>query len=170
MKIRTEQLVKMLDASILKTDNTETDVQALIKTAREYQFICVFSLPCYLPDLVAGVKGTGIHVGAPVGFPTGAETTATKVFQAKTFYDMGCDEFDMVMNVGWLKSGRFEKVRRDIQAVYDAIPGRPLKVDRRGFIPYGQRACGRVQNRHGQRRRICQERNGLGKAHGIKAC
>lgn len=128
MIIKPEEIAKMVDVSLLQTVNTESDIKMLIDTARKYRFICTFALPCYSSMLVEAFKDDDIMVGAPVGFPTGAEMTEIKVLQAKMLYEVGCDEFDMVMNIGWLKSGQFGKVEKDIKAVYDSIGGRPLKV------------------------------------------
>lgn len=122
------EIAKMLDVSVLQTVNTETDIQLLIDTAKKYHFICVFALSCYSATLVEAFKDHDILVGAPIGFPTGAEMPEIKEFQAKKLYDIGCDEFDMVLNVGLLKSKQFGKVENDIKAVYNAINGRPLKV------------------------------------------
>jgi deoxyribose-phosphate aldolase len=118
----------MIDVSVLQTVSTETDLALLIESSKKYHFICAFALSCYLPALVDALKEVDTLVGAPIGFPSGAEMTQIKSFQAKTLYDVGCDEFDMVLNVGWLKSGQFGKVERDIKAVYDVISGKPLKV------------------------------------------
>ena len=118
----------MIDVSVLQTVSTETDIQLLIESSKKYHFICAFALSCYLPVLVEALKEVDTLVGAPIGFPSGAELPEIKAFQAKTLYDIGCDEFDMVLNVGWLKSKQFGKVERDIKAVYDVISGKPLKV------------------------------------------
>jgi deoxyribose-phosphate aldolase len=128
MKIHPKELVKMIDVSLLQSVNTETDIQFLIQATKQYQFICAFALPCYSQTLVEAFKDEDIMVGAPVGFPTGAELTEVKVFQARTLYEIGCDEFDMVMNIGWLKSRLYQKVENDILAVYRVLNGKPLKV------------------------------------------
>lgn len=128
MNIKPEQIAKMIDISVLHTVNTEADIQFLINTARNYRFFCTFALSCYSSTLVEAFKNDDILVGAPIGFPSGAEMTKIKVFQARTLYDIGCDEFDMVMNIGLLKSKQFTKVENDIKAVHDSINGKPLKV------------------------------------------
>lgn len=128
MNIKPEQLVKMIDVSALKTTNTEDDLQFLVNTTKKYRFICAFALSCYSAMLVEAFKDDDILVGAPIGFPSGAEMPEIKAFQAKTLYDIGCDEFDMVMNIGWLKSKQYQKVEKDIQAVYQVIQEKPLKV------------------------------------------
>ena len=121
-------IVRIIDISVLQTNNTEEDVKRLIQVAREYKFICTFALPCWSAMLVKAFENEETLVGAPIGFPTGAEPTEVKAFQARLAYETGCDEFDMVMNVGWLKSGRFHEVESDIAAVYKEIGGKPLKV------------------------------------------
>ncbi|MCX6089188.1 MAG: deoxyribose-phosphate aldolase [Candidatus Atribacteria bacterium] len=118
----------MMDVSVLQAVNTETDIQFLIETARKYHFYCTFALSCYSATLVEAFKDEDILVGAPIGFPSGGEMSEIKAFQAMTLYDVGCDEFDMVMNVGWLKSRQYGRVENDIKAVYEAIKDRPLKV------------------------------------------
>ena len=128
MNIKPYEVARMLDVSLLQTVNTEMDLQLLIESAKKYHFICAFALSCYSATLVEALKEVDTLVGAPIGFPSGAEMPEIKAFQAKTLYDIGCDEFDMVLNVGWLKSGQFGKVERDIKAVYDVIFGKPLKV------------------------------------------
>lgn len=128
MDISLKEVVKMIDVSVLKTTDTEADIKSLIDAAEKYRFICTFALPCYSAMLVEAFKDDDIMVGAPIGFPTGAELTEIKAIQAQKLYAIGCDEFDMVMNVGFLKSKQFKKVETDIREVYNSINGKPLKV------------------------------------------
>ena len=128
MDITPSKIAGMIDVSDLKTTTTEKDVEKLIETAKKYNFTCAFVLPCYCASLVKAFKGTNINVGGAIGFPTGAETTLIKVKQTESFNDIGCDELDMVMNIGWLKSNSYKKVAEDIDAVYKATQGKPLKV------------------------------------------
>lgn len=67
-------------------------------------------------------------VGGVVGFPSGADTTFVKVADARDLLAAGVDELDMVINVGALKSGRYDQVRNDIRAVVDAGQGTPVKA------------------------------------------
>lgn len=128
MDISFKEIVKMMDVSVLKTTDTEMDIKSLIDAAKKYRFVCTFGLPCYSAMLVEAFKDDDIMVGAPIGFPTGAEITEIKAVQAQKLYDIGCDEFDMVMNVGFLKSKQFKKVESDISEVYKVINKKPLKV------------------------------------------
>ncbi|HBU9607238.1 TPA: deoxyribose-phosphate aldolase, partial [Staphylococcus aureus] len=63
-----------------------------------------------------------------IGFPLGASTTATKVFETEDAIQNGADEIDMVINIGALKDGRFDDVRQDIEAVVKAAKGHTVKV------------------------------------------
>jgi deoxyribose-phosphate aldolase len=66
------------------------------------------------------LAGTDVAVGTVVGFPHGSNATATKVFEARLAIAEGATELDMVINVGWLRSGEDERVREDVQAVVEA--------------------------------------------------
>ncbi len=63
-----------------------------------------------------------------IGFPLGAMSTEAKIFEAKDCIKNGADEIDMVINVGWLKSGKLDEVREEIQAIKNAIGTKILKV------------------------------------------
>jgi deoxyribose-phosphate aldolase len=77
--------------------------------------------------LAAGLlAGTDVRVGSTVGFPHGANTTATKVAEAVQAMDSGAVELDMVLNIGQLLSGNIEYVQADIAAVVDAARDRAL--------------------------------------------
>lgn len=69
-----------------------------------------------------------VRVGAPVGFPSGADSTAIKVAGAIEQKAYGCKEFDMVINVGALKSGKYDYVRDDIKAIADIVEGDIFKT------------------------------------------
>ena len=128
MLITPESFARMVDISALRTADTEWDMRLLADTAMTYRFKCVFALSSHIPLLLDLLRDTGTGVGAPIGFPSGAEMTEFKAMQARRLAELGCDEFDMVMNISWLKSGKFREAERDIAAVRDAIGARPLKV------------------------------------------
>ena len=91
---------------------------------QKYQCICAFSLPSFTPVLAEELKENGtrnVLLGGVVGFPSGGDSTATKVDQGKELIALGCDEIDMVMNVGKMRSGLVREVAADIAAVKEAI-------------------------------------------------
>ena len=120
---------RMIDLSNVRTDSSIADIDLSIAAAKKYRFKCVFAMPVFTPYLIEQMRGCDdVLVGGTTGFPSGEDTTATKVFAARELAAMGCGEIDMVIAVGAVKSGRWDMVRSDIQAVRDAVPDRPLKT------------------------------------------
>lgn len=128
-KLKSSELARLIDISAVRAESTLAEVNQIIDVAKKYNFICVFSMPSMLPYVFAGLKGTdGIGVGGIVGFPSGGDTTESKVRQALDLKNQGCNEIDMVMNIGKLKSGLFEDVLQDIKRVKETVCPLPLKV------------------------------------------
>ena len=121
------ELAKMLDVTLVQNAHTEAEIQSLIDNARKYSFACVFTLSCYLKQVIDGLKGTGVHAGGPVGYPSGGELTEIKVAEAKRTIELGADELDMVINLGWMLSGRYDLVLDELKRVREATEGKPLK-------------------------------------------
>jgi deoxyribose-phosphate aldolase len=128
MKITYAQFAKMIDASALKLDTSYDDYNALVDACKKYSFGCVFIWPAYYAELREALKGTVTEFGTSLSFPSGQETTETKVQQARLFTSLGAQQVDMVLNVGWLKSKRFDLVKADIAAVREATKYTSLKV------------------------------------------
>ena len=128
MNITYAQFAKMIDASALKLDTSFEDFQALVDTCKKYKFGCAFIWPAYSAMLAEALKGTGIEFGTSLAFPSGQEPTEIKVHQARIFTSLGADQVDMVMNIGFLKSGKFDLVHKDIAAVREATKYTSLKV------------------------------------------
>ncbi len=126
--VERRDIAQLIDQSLLKPDVTEEDVRNLCEEAKQYGFASVFINPFWVPLAVQLLKDSPVRVGTVAGFPLGASTTATKVFQAKEAISKGADEIDMVMNVGALKSGDDKTVGEDIEAVVDAAGGKTVKV------------------------------------------
>ncbi len=123
-----KDIAYMMDPSVLKLDSTPEDVDDLIALCKKYDFGTAFCWPCNYPQLSEGLKGSNTAFGTSLAFPSGQEATQTKVELAKYFRTMNPAENDMVMNVGWLRSGRYDLVVEDIRAVREATPGTSLKV------------------------------------------
>lgn len=127
--ISMEALSKWIDISCVKSTDTTRDVDQMIAAAKRYGFICAFALPSMTPYLIQNLKGTcDTLIGGTVGFPCGCDTTNSKVFQAKELLAMGCQEIDMVINIGQLKSNQLDLVYQDIQAVAQICGTVPLKT------------------------------------------
>lgn len=122
-------IARLIDISAVRADSTKTDVDNVIKAAKDNQLICVFSMPSFASYVVEQMNETfGVEIGGVVGFPSGAETTSAKLFQAKEMKAAGCTEIDMVLNIGKLKSGMYDDVLAEIKAVREVVAPLPLKV------------------------------------------
>ena len=120
---------KYMDHTVLKLDTSRETLKRFCDEAKEYGFAAVCVHGANVPFVVEQLRGSGVKTAAVAGFPFGANTTATKVFEAKDAIANGAEEVDMVMNVGALKEGRREDAEADVKAVADAChPAALLKV------------------------------------------
>ena len=121
-------LNKYIDHTILKATASSADVQKLCEEAIEHEFYSVCVNGCYVADAKHLLQGTDVKVAAVVGFPLGAMTTASKVFEAKEAIENGASEIEMVINVAKLKDGEFDYVENEIRLIKEAICNNVLKV------------------------------------------
>ncbi len=128
MKMTAHDIARAIDASALKFETSHDDLMKLVQACKQYDFGCAFIWQAYSEELRDLLKGTSTEFGTSLAFPSGQETTENKVFQAKYFVSLGAHQIDMVMNVGWLKSGFYDRVAADISAVREACAGTSLKV------------------------------------------
>lgn len=117
-----------IDHTLLKPDATKEQIKKLCEEAKKYGFASVCVNPYWVKDCKQILKGTKVNVCTVIGFPLGATTTATKVFETAQAIEQGADEIDMVINIGLLKARDYERVKEDIKEVVDAASGRLVKV------------------------------------------
>ena len=123
-----EGINKYIDHTALKPVATKSDIEKLCREAADYGFASVCVNPCNVALAKELLEGTDVMVCTVIGFPLGANSTAVKVFETEEAYKDGCDEFDMVINVGALKEKNYEYVLKDIDAVVKAAKGKTVKV------------------------------------------
>lgn len=121
-------LAKYIDHTILKAFASKQDIEKLCAEAKEYGFASVCVNPCWVKYCAQLLKGSGVKVCTVIGFPLGANESETKAFEAALAIKQGAGEVDMVINIGAVKSGDWDLVKSDIQAVRDASKGVVLKV------------------------------------------
>lgn len=117
MTTEQQQLAAMIDHTLLKPEASSSAVRKLCHEAREYSFASVCVNPSHVAEAARLLAGTSVKVCTVIGFPLGANTTATKVFEAEQALKDGATELDMVLNIGALVEGNHELVERDIRAV-----------------------------------------------------
>ena len=119
-------IASMIDHTLLKQDATGEQIDRLCAEAAEYHFASVCVNPYYVVRCVKNLKGTGVKVCTVVGFPLGATTMETKVFETLQAVASGAEEIDMVINVCALKSGHIRGVEQEIQAMAAAVEGKAI--------------------------------------------
>ncbi len=128
MALSSVEIARMIDVSCVKAESTEDEIRAAAALAVDRGCIAVFALPAHTPLLGECLSGSpDVTLGGVVGFPAGGSTTTVKAAEARELVAKGCAELDMVVNITWLKAGRFDLVRDDISAVVEA-GGVPVKV------------------------------------------
>jgi deoxyribose-phosphate aldolase len=113
------QIAKTIDHSLLRPELDDAFVEAGCRLAAEYDVASVCVRPVDVRRAQAILEGTDVKVGTVIGFPHGSSTTATKAFEAQRALADGAVELDMVIDIGALKSGRDDDVRRDVEAVVE---------------------------------------------------
>lgn len=121
-------LSKYVDHTNLKPFATKADIEKLCAEAREYDFASVCVNPCDITLAKKLLEGSSVLTCTVIGFPLGRNTTAMKIAETEEAYVLGCDEFDMVINIGKLKDGEVDYVRNEIAAVVKAAKGKTVKV------------------------------------------
>ncbi|GAB3050795.1 deoxyribose-phosphate aldolase [Virgibacillus ainsalahensis] len=121
-----KNLAKYIDHTQLKPETTKEKIKQIVDEAREYDFASVCVNPYWVPYCYENLKDTSVKVCTVIGFPLGATSSETKVFETKQAIKDGATEVDMVINVGELKSNNDEVVKSDIEAVVNAAEGKAL--------------------------------------------
>lgn len=120
------ELNRMIDHTILKADATKDDVMKIIEEAKKYHFYSVCINPTWVSLAAKELQGAPVAVCTVIGFPLGANTSEVKAFEVKNAIENGADEVDMVINIGELKDGNYDKVQKDIEAVVEAAKDQAL--------------------------------------------
>jgi deoxyribose-phosphate aldolase len=128
MKYSYDELARMIDHSLLHPTMTDRELAAGCKVAARYRVASVCIKPYAVKTAAQLLRGTGVAVGAVVGFPHGSSTTASKVYETETACSDGATEIDMVINVGKALSGDWAYVEGEIRAVVRAAHRRGALV------------------------------------------
>lgn len=115
-----DAIARLIDHTVLKPQATEADIVRTCREAVDYGFASVCVNPYYVPLVADMVRGSKVLSCTVVGFPLGANMAETKAVETARAVADGAQEIDMVINVGALKSARYDWVRHDIEQVVDA--------------------------------------------------
>ena len=123
-------VAKSIDYALLVPTLTAIDLETGCRLARAYDVASVCIMPFALPRCVALLEGSTVRASTTIGFPHGANTTSTKVAEARQAIADGGEELDMVVTISEVLSGHWDAVRADIRAVTEVThaAGRKIKV------------------------------------------
>lgn len=133
-KVNSEHLgrdmARLIDHTALKPNTTQAQIGQLCQEGLKYNFASVCVNPHWVPLCTGLLKNSKVMVCTVIGFPLGATTTSSKVFEAGEACQHGAQEIDMVLNIGALKSKAFAFVAEEIHAVAEKTHqyGAKLKV------------------------------------------
>jgi deoxyribose-phosphate aldolase len=120
-------IASFIDHSLLGNAATPAMVEQWCMEADRYRFAAVCINPCYVRQAKELLYQKQPKVCTVIGFPAGATTTATKLYEVQEAIDNGADELDVVINIGWLKAGQLDDVHREIAEICEAT-GRGVKA------------------------------------------
>lgn len=119
---------KLIDHTYLKAFGKKEDIDKLLNEAKEYDFKSVCVNPTHVKYCNEALKDTDVLVCTVIGFPLGANTVETKVFETLNAVSNGADEIDMVMNIGRFLDGDYDYIEDEINQVVKAAIGKVVKV------------------------------------------
>jgi len=119
MPISKKELAKIIDSTIVRSTATKGEIERLCREAAQYGFGCVVVNPVYIKFAATLLKGSNVKVCSTVGFPLGVSLPEIKALEAVKAVEDGANELDMVINLGALKSGDYDAIKKDIAAVLD---------------------------------------------------
>ena len=122
-----QEILRHCDHTLLTQTATWEEIRGIIDDGIRYETASVCIPPSFVDDAALYAAGR-VPICTVIGFPNGYHTTAVKAFEAQEAIENGADEIDMVVNIGWIKEGRFEDVTEEIRALREICEGKILKV------------------------------------------
>ena len=120
-------ILKKVDHTLLKQPSTWEQIREICDDAVKYGTASVCIPPSYVKQAAEYLDGK-MPVCTVIGFPNGYNTTSVKVFETKEALKDGAEEIDMVINIGWVRMGQYDKVLAEINALKEACGDHILKV------------------------------------------
>ena len=120
-------ILRKVDHTLLKQPSTWEQIKEICDDAVKFETASVCIPPSFVKQ-AAEYLGEKKPVCTVIGFPNGYHTTAVKVFEAKEALKDGAKEIDMVINIGWVRMGQYDKVLAEINELKKACGDHILKV------------------------------------------
>ncbi len=122
-----EQIFRAVDHTLLNPAAVWEDIRQVCDDGLFYHTASVCIPPSYVAEAAAYLEGR-LPVCTVIGFPNGYNTTAVKAFETEEALENGASEIDMVINLGWLKSGRYDRILEEIRSLRTLCSSAVLKV------------------------------------------
>lgn len=122
-----KEILSKVDHTLLKPESTWEQIKEICDDGIKYKTASVCIPPSFVKQAADYVEGK-VPICTVIGFPNGYSTTAIKCAEAQDAVDNGADEIDMVINIGWLKDGKWDDIFCEINKVKDSCKGKLLKV------------------------------------------
>lgn len=127
-KMNKWDLGKCFDFSVLPKNTTEEEIIKGCADAKKYNCAAFYAATNYwIPTMVRELEGTGIHIGVGLDFPFGANTAYMKGKETEEAVQLGATSLDIVMNIGALRSGKYEDVKEELRVFKEAAQGNLTK-------------------------------------------
>lgn len=121
------EILTHVDHTLLSQTATWDEIRQICDDGIAYHTASVCIPPSYVKQACGYVNGQ-IPICTVIGFPNGYMTTESKAFEAKDALENGASEIDMVINIGWLKDGKYDLVSDEIRALKSVCGDKILKV------------------------------------------
>ena len=125
--MNTSDVLKIVDHTLLAQTATWAEIREILDDSMKFQTASACIPAAYVKQAAEYVEGK-LPICTVIGFPNGYSTTATKVFETRDAIANGASEIDMVINIGFLKDGRYDEVEEEIRRIHEACEGKILKV------------------------------------------
>ena len=125
--MKLEEILQACDHTLLKPESTWEQIRQICDDGMKYHTASV-CIPASFVKQAKEYVGDRLKICTVIGFPNGYSTTKVKLIEALDAVDNGADEIDMVINIGWVKEGAYDKVYDEIRRLRLALPDKILKV------------------------------------------
>ena len=125
--MKLEEILQACDHTLLKPESTWEQIRQICDDGMKYHTASV-CIPASFVKQAKEYVGDRLKICTVIGFPNGYSTTKVKLIETLDAVDNGADEIDMVINIGWVKEGAYDKVYDEIRRIRLALPNKVLKV------------------------------------------
>ena len=124
-------LESMVDFTLLDPRATEFDLEKLCDIAYKHSYYSVCVNSCniyYVKNYIKQNLNNSLKVVSVIGFPLGANTIESKIFEIKEAINNGADEIDFVINIGKLKQGRMDYLKNELKKIRSVAKNKIVKA------------------------------------------